>query len=66
MFFTQEDKKNGGNDTYPVNKWSSKVDGRARKLGLLAGVFADGTVSVFIVPDPEDLPSQNAETPIYG
>lgn len=40
-----------------------------RKLGLLAGVFEDGSLSVYIVPYPPDLAStepSSTRTPIYG
>lgn len=33
-----------------------------RKLGLLAGVFEDGTVSIFVVPYPADVASAVADT----
>jgi len=38
-----------------------------RKLGILAGTFEDGSLSVFVVPDPEDLPwSSDGGGPLYG
>ncbi len=40
-----------------------------RKLGLLAGIFEDGTLSVYVVPYPPDLASTERLTktsPIYG
>ncbi|KAN0116627.1 hypothetical protein V8E52_005771 [Russula decolorans] len=36
-----------------------------RKLGLLAGVFEDGTMSVYVVPYPPDLASTERSTPVY-
>ncbi|KAG1734326.1 hypothetical protein EDB19DRAFT_1896481 [Suillus lakei] len=30
-----------------------------RKLGLLAGTFEDGSLSIYVVPDPEDARSEN-------
>ncbi|KAH9079690.1 hypothetical protein EDB83DRAFT_2514204 [Lactarius deliciosus] len=37
-----------------------------RKLGLLAGVFEDGSLSVFVVPYPPDLaPAQASTDPIF-
>lgn len=29
--------------------------GTCRKLGILGGTFEDGSLSIFIVPDPEDV-----------
>ncbi|KAG2154101.1 hypothetical protein DEU56DRAFT_773050 [Suillus clintonianus] len=32
-----------------------------RKLGLLAGTYEDGSLSVYVVPDPEDVRSKNGD-----
>jgi hypothetical protein len=39
-----------------------------RKLGLLAGTFEDGSLSVYVVPDPEDVKSQSSNPirPTFG
>lgn len=29
-------------------------------------MFADGSVSIFVVPDPEDLASETSDKPVYG
>ena len=45
------------------------VADRPRKLGLLAGTFEDGSLSVYVVPYPEDMRPNNASTDsgtIYG
>lgn len=44
---------------------SADVPDQPRKLGLLAGTFEDGSVSIFVVPYPQDLP-QPAFGPVYG
>lgn len=44
---------------------SADVPDQPRKLGLLAGTFEDGSVSIFVVPYPQDLP-QPASGPVYG
>lgn len=36
-----------------------------RKLGLLAGTFEDGSVSIFVVPYPKDL-LDSEQPPLYG
>ncbi|KAG6332021.1 hypothetical protein ID866_7067 [Astraeus odoratus] len=36
--------------------------GRLRKLGILAGTFEDGSLSIYIVPDPTDLSSVQRDT----
>ncbi|KAJ7069958.1 hypothetical protein C8F01DRAFT_1246117 [Mycena amicta] len=40
---------------------------RPRKLGLLAGVFEDGSFSIFVVPEPLDVtpPGHNPALPVY-
>ncbi|KAJ3576235.1 hypothetical protein NP233_g555 [Leucocoprinus birnbaumii] len=39
---------------------------RPRKLGILGGTFEDGSLAIFVVPQPEDLkPDGNASSPIY-
>lgn len=49
-------------------QWNEvNMSGRPRKLGLLAGTFEDGSLSIYIVPDPEDVRSQNDTIPpTYG
>lgn len=37
-----------------------------RKLGLLAGTFEDGSVSIFVVPYPQDLLDSEEPGPLYG
>ena len=39
-----------------------------RRLGLLAGTFEDGSLSIYAVPEPKDLVPQdhNASWPIFG
>ncbi|KAL5529271.1 hypothetical protein ACEPAG_5256 [Sanghuangporus baumii] len=37
------------------DSWADLQPGGVRKLGLLAGTFEDGSLSLFSVPDPEDL-----------
>ena len=49
-------------DTYI--QWDP-TEGRPRKLGILAGTFEDGSLSIFIVPDPEDLDRKD-HSPAYG
>ena len=49
-------------------KFSGPPPASPRKLGLLAGVFEDGSLSVYVVPYPPDLASTQRSTtdPIYG
>lgn len=37
-----------------------------RKLGILAGTFEDGSLSIFVVPDPEDLAQEDEGLPVCG
>jgi transcription factor C subunit 6 len=39
-----------------------------RKLGLLAGTFEDGSLSVYVVPDPEDVSNKDDDPmrPTFG
>lgn len=48
-----------------LSKWNSPDGGPlgTRKLGLLAGAFEDGSLSIFIVPDPDDVQLNGG--PIY-
>lgn len=41
---------------------------RPRKLGLLAGSFEDGSLSIYVVPEPIDVtpPDHDASQPVYG
>ena len=41
------------------------TESRPRKIGILAGTFEDGSLSIFIVPDPEDLDRKD-HCPAYG
>jgi hypothetical protein len=55
--------------TKAIKKLSGQSPASPRKLGLLAGVFEDGSLSVYVVPYPQDLASaQPSPTvdPIYG
>ncbi|KAF8550445.1 hypothetical protein OG21DRAFT_1446590 [Imleria badia] len=38
-----------------------------RKLGILAGTFEDGSLSIYVVPDPEDIrpPEHDAAGPVF-
>ncbi|KDQ50099.1 hypothetical protein JAAARDRAFT_142476 [Jaapia argillacea MUCL 33604] len=51
----------------PLPSHDLVIDENPRKLGLLAGTFGDGSLSIFVVPDPEDLQSHNTDNthPIY-
>ena len=46
----------------------SSVTGRPRKLGLLGGTFEDGSWSLYVVPDPRDVPPHQHDSahPVYG
>ena len=47
-------------------KLSGSSPNSPRKLGLLAGVFEDGSLSVYVVPYPPDLsPAQPSTAPIF-
>ena len=48
------------------NQWENAPLNKVRKLGLLAGTFEDGSMSIFAIPDPEDLQSSANNGPIYG
>lgn len=39
-----------------------------RKLGILAGTFEDGSLSVYVVPDPGDInhPQKDPSLPVFG
>lgn len=39
-----------------------------RKLGLLAGTFEDGSLSIYVVPDPEDVRNKDDDPmrPTFG
>jgi transcription factor C subunit 6 len=39
-----------------------------RKLGILAGTFEDGSLSIYTVPDPEDVkpPNHDPALPVFG
>ena len=39
-----------------------------RKLGILAGVFEDGSVSFYVVPEPQDVKDEghNDDEPVFG
>jgi len=41
---------------------------RPRKLGLLAGTFEDGSLSIYAVPDPSDVtpPDHDRSQPVFG
>jgi hypothetical protein len=44
-------------------------DHELSKLGILAGVFGDGSVSVYAIPDPSSLRKRgtvNADGPLFG
>ncbi|TFK46673.1 hypothetical protein OE88DRAFT_1648431 [Heliocybe sulcata] len=41
----------------PANDGPQQNDMTVRKLGLLAGVFDDGSLSIYAVPDPDDIQS---------
>ncbi len=43
-------------------------DRNPRKLGLLGGIFEDGSFSIFVVPDVDDVKARqhNCSNPIYG
>ncbi|TKY88193.1 hypothetical protein EX895_002903 [Sporisorium graminicola] len=45
---------------------NEKQGGAPRRLGLLAGCFADGSLSVFSVPHPEFVRSKQSEKPSEG
>ena len=48
---------------------SDSSDNTPRKLGIIAGTFADGSLSFFVVPDPSSLerPAEHPENePMYG
>ncbi|KAH8117283.1 WD40-repeat-containing domain protein [Phellopilus nigrolimitatus] len=47
------------------DSWSYASSNNTRKLGLLAGSFEDGSLSIFVVPDPEDLRTKTMESPVY-
>ena len=55
-FFLAEDNQLGMEDRL----------NQPRKLGLLAGTFEDGSLSVFVVPHPKDIQPPDAPGPIYG
>jgi len=40
----------------------------ARKLGILAGTFEDGSLSIYVVPDPADInhPQRDRSLPVFG
>ena len=46
-------------------QWADDPGISKRKLGLLAGVFEDGSLSIFAVPDPVDLPASE-DGPVFG
>lgn len=37
-----------------------------RQLGLLAGTFEDGSMSIYAVPDPEQYDRDDSEGPVFG
>lgn len=41
--------------------------GTARKLGILAGTFEDGSLSIYVVPDPADInhPQRDRSLPVF-
>jgi len=39
---------------------------RPRKLGLLGGIFEDGSLSIYVVPQPEDMQSHDRSSPVFG
>lgn len=49
-------------------KWESAQPRRPRKIGILAGTFEDGSLSLYVVPDPEDVrpPEHDAALPVFG
>ncbi|EJD05772.1 uncharacterized protein FOMMEDRAFT_104009 [Fomitiporia mediterranea MF3/22] len=47
------------------DSWSNSSPSGKRKLGLLAGTFEDGSLSIFVVPDPDDLSSGLEERPKF-
>lgn len=47
------------------DSWENAPLNKVRKLGLLAGTFEDGSMSIFAIPDPEDLQSSANNGPIY-
>jgi transcription factor C subunit 6 len=52
-----------------TKKLSGQSPFSPRKLGVLAGVFEDGSLSVYVVPYPQDLASPQPSltaSPIYG
>ncbi|KAK7463100.1 hypothetical protein VKT23_007685 [Stygiomarasmius scandens] len=50
----------------PSNSLRSEKSETPRKLGLLAGTFEDGSLSIFVVPLPEDVtpPDHNNDEPV--
>ncbi|KAG2150679.1 uncharacterized protein EDB93DRAFT_1083923 [Suillus bovinus] len=43
-----------------VSQWNEvHMEEHPRKLGLLAGTFEDGSLSIYVVPDPEDVRSKD-------
>jgi hypothetical protein len=55
--------------TKAIKKLSGQSPISPRKLGLLGGVFEDGSLSVYVVPYPQDLASaqpSSTANPIYG
>jgi transcription factor C subunit 6 len=55
--------------TKAIEKLSGQSPVSPRKLGLLAGVFEDGSLSVYAIPYPQDLASAQPSStvdPIYG
>ena len=51
---------------FPFCQYNDQI--RPRKLGLLGGTFEDGSLSVYAIPDPADVKSQNHgnSQPIFG
>ncbi|KAG1905767.1 uncharacterized protein F5891DRAFT_625533 [Suillus fuscotomentosus] len=45
------------------DQWNEvHMEEHPRKLGLLAGTFEDGSLSIYVVPDPEDVRSKDDES----
>jgi transcription factor C subunit 6 len=41
-------------------------DDTDQQLGLLAGTFTDGSISIFLVPNPQSLPARKGPGPRYS
>ncbi|KAH0826976.1 hypothetical protein J3R83DRAFT_4635 [Lanmaoa asiatica] len=47
--------------------WEGERPRNPRKMGILAGTFEDGSLSIYVVPDPEDVrpPEHDAAFPVF-